>query len=249
MKGKTHATIGLLTYYNYTILSDTKLTLIGGVLSLFFSLLPDLDHFNSIISKKLSNKKIETFIEALIMIVPLSILFYLGYLKTFDYSTLLLLYMILFISVKKTLKTALVRKIAITTILILICILSYTLFKNIAIVKLILFFSVITWFSHRTFSHSILAVVILYFITDNLDFIIKNLSTIATISYLSHLILGDILTPSGIPLFFPLSKHKFTLNIFKNHKFTPLVEKATVLLMVLLSVYLTFISNIKLPNK
>ena len=108
LKGKAHASIGLLTYYNYTILSNTELTILGGAISLFFSLLPDLDHFNSVISKKLSNKKIESLVEALMMLVPLSTLLYLGYLKKFDYSILFFLGLILFISIKKKFKTILI---------------------------------------------------------------------------------------------------------------------------------------------
>ena len=233
MKGKAHASIGLLTYYNYTILSNTEFTILGGAISLFFSLLPDLDHFNSVISKKLSNKKIESLVEALMMLVPLSTLLYLGYLKKFDYSILFFLGLILFISIKKKFKTSIIRK---------LIILSYNLFKNIAIVKLLLFFILIPWFSHRTFSHSIFSAVILYFITNNLGFIIKNLNMIATLSYLSHIFLGDILTPQGIPLFWPLSKHRFKLNPFKGQSSVNIIENIVILLMVLLAFYLTFVS-------
>lgn len=242
MKGKAHASIGLLTYYNYTILSNTELTILGGAISLFFSLLPDLDHFNSVISKKLSNKKIESLVEALMMLVPLSTLLYLGYLKKFDYSILFFLGLILFISIKKKFKASIIRKLIISIFLILICILSYNLFKNIAIVKLLLFFILIPWFSHRTFSHSIFSAVILYFITNNLGFIIKNLNMIATLSYLSHIFLGDILTPQGIPLFWPLSKHRFKLNPFKGQSSVNIIENIVILLMVLLAFYLTFVS-------
>jgi inner membrane protein len=70
-----------------------------------------------------------------------------------------------------------------------------------------------TVFGHRGFTHSILMVVVVIWLLityrANQHWPVLPL----VIGYLSHII-GDMLTPSGVPLLWPI-KQKFSLNLFK----------------------------------
>ena len=77
-------------------------------------------------------------------------------------------------------------------------------------------------FGHRGFTHSLLMVVILLAVLvfgttspsfDGLRWMVMPL----IIGYLSH-ILGDALTPSGVPLFYP-NKKTYSLNLFQTRSF------------------------------
>jgi len=241
LKGKAHASIGLLTYYNYSILNNIELSLIGGIISLLFSILPDLDHFNSIISRKLSNKKIESYISAILFLAPLVLFVYLGYLKKFDYSILFFLCLFVFIVIRKKIKISNIRKTIISSILFLSAFLIYNIYKDIYASRLIIFFAVFPWFTHRTFSHSLLSVFFLYLLTRNLTFIDYNISTISVLAYVSHLLLGDIFTFQGVALFWPISKYKFKLNPLKNHTSVKIMEILIITTLLLVAIYLTYI--------
>ncbi|AFY71955.1 Protein of unknown function DUF457, transmembrane (plasmid) [Thalassoporum mexicanum PCC 7367] len=72
-------------------------------------------------------------------------------------------------------------------------------------------------FGHREFTHSLLAVAIvtgalIYFLSDPRYSQWYWVITPLCIGYLSH-ILGDLLTPPGVPLLYPW-KRKYTLNAF-----------------------------------
>jgi inner membrane protein len=77
-------------------------------------------------------------------------------------------------------------------------------------------------FGHRGFTHSLLMVGILLTVLVSLtnDPNYNGLSWMVVplcLGYLSH-ILGDALTPSGVPLFYPLKK-TYSLNLFKTRSF------------------------------
>ena len=56
MRGKTHCTIGVLSVIQASILFKIPITVFSLMLSAFFSILPDLDESNSVISDILLNK-------------------------------------------------------------------------------------------------------------------------------------------------------------------------------------------------
>ncbi len=250
MKGKAHASIGLLTYYNYSILSNSEISLVGLMLSLFFSLLPDLDHFNSILSNSISSKKTEFLIRTITLIVPLSLLLYLGSLKKFDYSILFVTFIYLTIFIRKNSSISIIRKIIISCTLIFLGLLLYTIYHNTNLFKLFIFFGIIPWFTHRSFSHSAFSVVILFYLTKNLDFIDKNFNIIATLAYLSHILLGDIFTPSGIPLFWPISKKRFKFTLLKSQNSVNIMEKLIIIILIFISAYITlYLLKYKTPQQ
>ena len=118
MKGKAHASIGMLTYYNYTLITQTPLGPIELLSSLFFSILPDLDHYDSIISHAFTNKRLETIIENIVLITGLAIVLIAGYIKKLDYYLLISLVLGSFIVIKSKIKSTFVRKCIITAFIL-----------------------------------------------------------------------------------------------------------------------------------
>ena len=61
MRGKTHCTIGVLSVIQASILFKIPITVFSLMLSAFFSILPDLDESNSVISDILLKKNTSKF--------------------------------------------------------------------------------------------------------------------------------------------------------------------------------------------
>ena len=100
-------------------------------------------------------------------------------------------------------------------------------------------------FGHRTITHSLLGVLIFAFgVNYIVDFfsLPDFITTFFILGYLSHL-LGDVLTISGVPLFYPLSK-KYAIPIVKTGGN---MEKVFQLLVGLFMIYqLGLVFNINL---
>ncbi|MGL5313684.1 MAG: metal-dependent hydrolase [Peptostreptococcaceae bacterium] len=95
--------------------------------------------------------------------------------------------------------------------------------------------AIFPWLKHRSFSHSIFAIIVIFFLLKQIELIynISNLSFFGTISYASHIFLGDLFTKSGIPLFYPLSDKKFSLGFFKvGSFFSNMLEISFILILV-----------------
>jgi len=105
----------------------------------------------------------------------------------------------------------------------------------------IIFFLMLSWFpwlKHRGFSHSIFAVVIIYFLLKQIEIIynIPNLSFFGTVGYASHLFLGDLFTKSGIPLFYPVSNKKYSLGYFRVGTFFSNVLEILIIVILVSSI-------------
>lgn len=248
MKGKAHASIGMLTYYNYTFITQTPLGPIELLSSLFFSILPDLDHYDSIISHAFTNKKLENIIENVVLITGLLIVLIAGYIKKLDYYLLFSLIMGSFIVIKSKIKNSFIRKCIITAFIMTFSLAFYFIFKIKSIFFIFAFISAIPWTKHRSASHSLIACVLVYLFMLSVESVsnIDNLAVISSISYSSHILLGDILTPSGVPLLWPLSNRRFSLvkNIKHSKKYVAFMEKTITGILILSGLYLTLISGI-----
>ena len=101
------------------------------------------------------------------------------------------------------------------------------------------------WLKHRSFSHSIFAIIVIYFLLKQIEIIynISNLSFFGTIGYASHLFLGDLFTKSGIPLFYPISNKKYSLVYFRVGSF---FNNALEILIVVILVGSIIFSTIKI---
>ncbi|MCH1968683.1 hypothetical protein [Romboutsia hominis] len=62
MRGKTHCTIGVLSVIQASLLFNIPISIFNIILSAFFSILPDLDESNSIVSEMFLKKNTSKFI-------------------------------------------------------------------------------------------------------------------------------------------------------------------------------------------
>lgn len=90
-------------------------------------------------------------------------------------------------------------------------------------------------FGHRGMTHSLLAVIgigaVLVFMTSHSQYSQFNwMIAPLCIGYLSH-ILGDALTPSGVPLFYP-KKKTYSLNLFKTRSTAEFITVCTLTLLL-----------------
>ncbi|MGL5312073.1 MAG: metal-dependent hydrolase, partial [Peptostreptococcaceae bacterium] len=76
MRGKTHCTIGVLSIIQASILFKVPITVFNLILSAFFSILPDLDESNSVISDIFLKKNTSKFLfKIVIYTINLAIFF------------------------------------------------------------------------------------------------------------------------------------------------------------------------------
>lgn len=247
LKGKAHASIGILTYYNYALISQTPPSSIALLSSLFFSILPDLDHYDSIISHAFTNRKLETIIENIILTFAVAAIVIIGFIKKLDYYLLFSAVLAGFIIIKSKVKNTIIRKCITTAFIFIFSLAFYFIFNVKSILFMSAFIAAIPWTRHRSASHSFLACAAVYLFMYGIENVanIKNLAANSAISYSSHIILGDILTPSGVPLLWPISKKRYSLvkNIRHSKNYVSFMEKLIIFLLISSGLYLTLISN------
>lgn len=242
MKGKAHASIGALTYYNYAILTQSGLSILLLFISIIFSLIPDLDTEKSIASKHIPSKKLEAFIEFIIGLILFVTTFQLWVENGFNYYVLLILFIFMFFIFKSNIKKLKLRKFILTVYSIVFYFLVVYITGSKSHYFFVLFLGIIPWFSHRSFSHSLISIIFLYFSIHRLESIFKvnHLKEVVTFSYASHIFLGDILTVQGVPVFWPISKKRFSLisTKIKSPKYEHFVEISVISFLIILSFYL-----------
>lgn len=241
MKGKAHASIGLLTYYNYSLVVGNAPDITPAALSLFFSLLPDLDHYHSFLSKKLSLPLLEGIFESIIMTMIFLPALYFYKIKGFNHYLFFIAVTLLTAIIGILIKKSFVRKMSITFTIIFACFLSKKFFPQENFFYLMVFMGVLPWFSHRSFSHSLLSIVLLCW--SLVPLLPSHIIVPCVLAYSSHIFLGDMLTPTGVPLFYPFSKKRFRLirTNKKSQQVVSFIESFSILLLILLAVYLHLI--------
>lgn len=240
MRGKTHAAVSLLTYYNFSLLTGTPLDITSAALSVSFSLLPDLDHFQSLISKKLSNPLLEKIFESALISLILFPTLYIFKIKGLHFylSSVAIIFLTAFIGL--FIKKSVLRKLSVSFSILCLYFILKRIFPDKQWIYFAAFLCLLPWFSHRSFSHSLTAALCLFF---SLKSLWPSLAPVCTIAYSSHLLLGDLWTPSGIPLFFPFSKKRFRLiqTAKSSKKILPLIEILILSALSALAFYLTLI--------
>lgn len=235
MRGKTHCAIGVLSVIQASLLFKIPISIFNLILSAFFSILPDLDESNSIVSDFLLKKNVSKFILKIAIYLINIVIFFVS-LKindNFYISSLVTFIAILIIEAKLT--HTLLRKIFLSLIFIVLALCLYLINVKIYFSIFCLMLATFPWLKHRSFSHSIFATVIIYFLLKQIELIsnISNLAFFGTISYSSHLFLGDLFTKSGIPIFYPISNKKFSLGFFRvGTKFNNILEVFFVVLLI-----------------
>lgn len=240
MRGKTHFTIGILSIIEASILFKIPISLLNLIICPLFSILPDLDEPNSTISnillKKDFSKKILKyliyFINILIFFISIKINrnFFVSALTTF----------ITIIIIESKLNYNKLRKLFLSLIFILLSFSIYLISKQIPFVIFCLILAIFPWLKHRGYSHSLSAVLIIYFLLKQIELItnISNLTFFGTISYASHIFLGDLFTKYGVPIFYPLNKKRYSFGSFKvGSLFGNILEVVFVIFFILLIIY------------
>ena len=237
MRGKTHFTIGILSTIQACILFKIPISILSVIIGAIFSILPDLDESNSTISTIFLKQNVSKIIlKVVIYIINFSIFFI-----SLKINNNLFLSAIL----ESKLNHTLLRKILLSLTLILLSLCLFFMKIKIYFIIFFLMLALFPWLKHRGFSHSIFAVIVIYFLLKQIEIIynISNLSLFGTIGYASHLFLGDLFTKSGIPLFYPISAHKYSLGGFKVGSF---FNNALEILIVVILVTSIIFSTIKI---
>ncbi|CEP79585.1 metal-dependent hydrolase [Paraclostridium sordellii] len=217
MRGKTHFTIGVLTSLQASMLFNKPLSLMDIAVCSLFSILPDLDTSNSIISNTILNHNVSKKIYKII-IYAVNILIFLISIKindNFIISSLVTFIAIVILEAK--ISHGFLRRLFLSLIFILLTISIYLINGKFYFILFTLILASFPWLKHRKLSHSLLAIFIIGFVLKQIELItnISNLCFFGTIGYSSHLFLGDLFTKSGIPLFYPFSEKKFSLGFLK----------------------------------
>lgn len=240
MRGRTHCTIGILTSIQASLIFKIPISIFSIIISAIFSLLPDLDEANSTISNLFLKKNISKIIyKLLIYLINILIFFFSLSINNNFYISSIITFISIFI-VESKLTHAFLRKLFLSLTFLLFAACLYIANIKLYIVLFIIILAIFPWLKHRGISHSILAILILYFLLKQIELLtnIYNLSFWGTISYASHIFLGDIFTRQGVPLFYPLSSKKFSLgNLKVGGNFSNFIEILIVLNLVIFIIY------------
>ncbi|CEH35311.1 metal-dependent hydrolase [Romboutsia lituseburensis] len=243
MRGKTHCTIGVLSVIQASLIFNIPITIFNLIMSAFFAILPDLDESHSIISDMLLKKNVSKFLlKAIIYIINILIFFVSLKLNNNFYISSIITFIAIIIIESKLTHTFL-RKVFLSLIFILLAVCLYLVKVKIYFSIFCLMLSTFPWLKHRSFSHSIFATVIIYFLLKQIELItnIYNLAFLGTISYASHIFLGDLFTKSGIPLLYPISEKKFSLGFFKVGSFMSNILEILFIIILLSSIIIYLI--------
>lgn len=240
MRGRTHCTIGVLASIQASLLFKIPITIFSIIISAIFSLLPDLDEANSTISNFFFSNKTSKFIYKVLIYTINILIFYfsLQINNNFFFSSIITFASIFIIEKKLTHKF--LRKIFLSLIFLLLGICLYLTKAKFYITLFTCILAILPWFKHRGASHSILAIIILYLLLKQIELLtnIYNLSFWGTISYASHIFLGDLFTRQGVPIFFPFTEKKISLgNLKVGGRFSNTLEIFFVLFLIILIFY------------
>ncbi len=245
MRGKTHCTIGILSVIQASIMFNIPISFFNLAISAFFSVLPDLDESNSTISDIFLKKDVSKFLLK-ILIYAINILIFFTSIKLNDnFFISALITFVSIIIIESKLKHITIRKLFLSLIFILLSFILYLIKAKIYFILLFLMLSTFPWLKHRSFSHSFLATFIIYLLLKQLELLynISYLSFFGTISYASHIFLGDLFTRSGVPILYPFTQKKFSLCFFKVGGFFSNILEILFLVMLFLLIIFSILNK------
>ena len=243
MRGKTHCTIGILSTIQACILFKVPISIFNLVLAAIFSILPDLDESNSTISNVILKQDASKFILKIVIYIINFAIFFISLKLNNNFLLSSIITFIAIMILESKLNHILLRKILLSLTLILLSLCLFFIKVKIYFVIFFLILASFPWLKHRSFSHSIFASIIIYFLLKQIEIIynISNLSFFGTIGYTSHLFLGDLFTKSGIPLFYPISDKKYSLGYFRVGSFFSNALEILIVVLLIGSIILTTI--------
>ena len=228
------------------ILFKIPISIFNLVLAAIFSILPDLDESNSTISNVfLKQDASKLILKIVIYIINFAIFFISLKINNNNFFLSSIVTFIAIMVLESKINHILLRKILLSLTLILLSLCLFFIKVKIYFVIFFLMLASFPWLKHRSFSHSIFAIIVIYFLLKQIEIIynISNLSFFGTIGYASHLFLGDLFTKSGIPLFYPISNKKYSLGYFRVGSF---FNNALEILIVVILVGSIIFSTIKI---
>lgn len=245
MRGKTHCTIGILSTIQACILFKIPISIFNIVLAAVFSILPDLDESNSTISNVFLKQDASKLILKIVVYIINFAIFFISIKINNNFFLSSIVTFIAIMVLESKLNHTLLRKILLSLTLILLSLCLFFIKVKIYFVIFFLILASFPWLKHRSFSHSIFALIVIYFLLKQIEIIynISDLSFFGTIGYASHLFLGDLFTKSGIPLFYPISNKKYSLGGFRVGSF---FNNALEILIVVILVGSIIFSTIKI---
>lgn len=233
MRGKTHCAAGILAGIQLSIIFSMPVSIINIIASAAFSILPDLDKSNSIISGFIFRKKTSEHIYKLLIYTLNAAIFFMLIKMNADFLVSGIISFFIIIIVEKKVSHYHVRKYLVSFSLLLIALLLIIITNNIFFMFPFVVFAVFPWLKHRNFSHSIIMIFLVYIMMKPIEMIssLDKISVISTFSYGFH-ILCDMFTRQGVALFYPFSSKKISLGYIKvGGKFSNIIEKILVLLL------------------
>ncbi len=240
MRGKTHCTIGVLSVIQASLLFKVPISLFNLIISALFAILPDLDEANSTVSNLLLKKDFSKMILKSIVYLINILIFFISIKINDNFFISAFITFVAIVIIESKLTHNNLRKIFLSLIFILLAVCLYLISKKISFMIFCLMFAIFPWLKHRGYSHSIFAIIIIYFLLKQIELItsISNLCFFGTVSYASHIFLGDLFTRSGVPIFYPISDKKYSLCLFKvGSFFSNVLELLFVLLLLALIIY------------
>ncbi|KXZ39939.1 inner membrane protein [Alkalithermobacter thermoalcaliphilus JW-YL-7 = DSM 7308] len=217
MKGKTHVAVGILSCIQASIITNKPLSPLEFIFVCICSVLPDIDEPNSTLSnlvlKPSVSKALYRYLIYLINMLVLSILTYIN--KNLLFNLIISFFIIILVETK--LNHSFLRKSLLTFLFVVLCFSLYYVKAPNSFIIICMFIGIAPWLKHRGFTHSILGIAFIYYVLYEVQKILNsdNLAFYGTLSYASHLLLGDIFTKMGIPIFYPISNKKISLGFIK----------------------------------
>lgn len=241
MKSVTHATIGMTTYVNYIILTKQSFDIVDIPICLAFSVLPDIDVHSSKISQIIRKAPLKFIQIALFSLVTLALL-YAVFIKRLLPEQALIIVPVMVLLLRFSSKNKTLKKVSLTLAFLFI----YYIFSKYTHVKtaknIFLLLAILPFFSHRGFSHSILALVLVALCLSPLknDTNLIKYYYVAVISFFSHIFLGDIFTKEGVMLFYPISKYKISFNVIKSKALYKKIDYIYLLIYLSITLFIIY---------
>ena len=240
MRGKTHCAIGVLSVIQASILFKIHISLFNLIISALFAILPDLDEANSTISNLLLKKDFSKSVLKCCVYLINILLFFISLKINDNFFISALITFVTIIIIESKLNHNTLRKLFLSLVFILLAFCLYLISKQISFVIFCLMLAIFPWLKHRGYSHSLFAIIIIHFLLKQIELItnISNLCFFGTVSYASHIFLGDLFTRSGIPIFYPISEKKYSLCFFKvGVFFSNILEMLFILFLLSMIIY------------
>ncbi|OPJ57281.1 metal-dependent hydrolase [Alkalithermobacter paradoxus] len=217
MKGSTHMAIGVLSAIQTSIIIDKPLNPVAFGFVCICSLLPDIDEQNSTISNSIIKSSFSKAVyRYTLYIINMLVLILLTYINKNLIFNLAVGFMLI-ILIESKLKHSLLRKGLFTGLSLVLCGILYYMSIPLPFISICAIIGIGPWLKHRGFTHSVFSLFLVYYFLREIEKVIffDYIAFYGTISYASHLFLGDIFTKMGIPIFYPISNKKISLGFIK----------------------------------